>query len=88
VSTHPYDNLFTEESLDIYIFLPLCKYEASDIKDLEDAPLVHSYGLILKQNEKTITLIADLIPSDNTFGRGTTIPKGMIKEIKDISIID
>ena len=63
-------------------------YEASDIKDLEDAPLVHSYGLILKQNEKTITLIADLIPSDNTFGRGTTIPRGMIKEIKDISIID
>jgi len=63
-------------------------YEASDIKDLEDAPLVHSYGLILKQNEKTITLIADLIPSDNTFGRGTTIPKGMIKEIKDISIVD
>ena len=59
-------------------------YEADDIKDLEDAPLVHSYGLILKENEKTITLIADLIPSDKTFGRGTTIPKGMIKEIVDI----
>ena len=60
--------------------IPQVGMKPSDIKDLEDAPLVHSYGLILKQNEKTITLIADLIPSDNTFGRGTTIPKGMIKE--------
>ena len=63
-------------------------YEASSVTDLEDTPLVHSYGLILKENEKTITLVADLIPSDNTFGRGTTIPKGMIKEIKDIPVIN
>jgi hypothetical protein len=30
-------------------------YEPEDIKDLDDAPLVHSYGLILKENETTIT---------------------------------
>ena len=29
-------------------------YEASSVTDLEDTPLVHSYGLILKENENRV----------------------------------
>ena len=63
-------------------------YEQEDIEDLEPPPLVWSWGLILKEKTDSITLVADWIPSTKTFGRGTTVPKGMIKKITDIAIID
>jgi len=63
-------------------------YDPEDIDTLEDPCLVHSYGLVLKENNKSITIIADFIPGTKEFGRSTVIPKGMIEEIKDISIID
>lgn len=59
-------------------------YDQEDIKDLEDCALVHSYGLLLKETEKSVTLIADFIPNTKEFGRSTVIPKGMIEEIVDI----
>ena len=63
-------------------------YEQEDIKELEDVALVHSYGLVLKETEVSITLIADLIVGSKEFGRSTTIPKGMIEEIRDIPNLD
>ena len=54
------------------------------IEKLEDVALVHSYGLLLKQSKKSVTLIADFIPESKEFGRSTVIPKGMIEEIVDI----
>ena len=59
-------------------------YDQEDIKDLEDCALVHSYGLLLKETEKSVTLIADFIPNTKEFGRSTVIPKGMLEEIVDI----
>ena len=59
-------------------------YDQEDIKDFEDCALVHSYGLLLKETEKSVTLIADFIPGTKEFGRSTVIPKGMIEEIVDI----
>jgi len=50
--------------------------------------LVHSYGLVAHETDDKITLIADIIPESKEFGRSTTIPKGMIKEIKVIPLID
>jgi hypothetical protein len=63
-------------------------YEQEDIVDLEPPPLVWSFGLILKEETDSITVVADWIPSSKTFGRGTTIPKGMIKKITDIAMVD
>ena len=63
-------------------------YEQEDIKDLEKPPLVWSWGLILQEKSDSITLVADWIPESKTFGRGTTVPKGMIKKITDIAVID
>jgi hypothetical protein len=59
-------------------------YEPEDIDKLEDAALVHSYGIILKETEKSITIVADIMPISKWFGRSTVIPKGMIEEIVDI----
>jgi hypothetical protein len=59
-------------------------YDPEDIDKLEDVALVHSYGLVLKETEKSITIVADFIPSTKEFGRSTVIPKGMIEEIVDI----
>ena len=59
-------------------------YDPEDIDKLEAVALVHSYGLILKETEKSITIVADFIPSTKEFGRSTVIPKGMIEEIVDI----
>jgi len=63
-------------------------YDPEDIDKLEDVALVHSYGLILKETEVSITLIADLIVGSKEFGRSTTIPKGMIKNITHISTVE
>ena len=63
-------------------------YDPEDIDKLEDVALVHSYGLVLKETEVSITLIADLIVGTKEFGRSTTIPKGMIEEIRDIPNLD
>ena len=63
-------------------------YDQEDIDKLEDAALVHSYGLVLKESNISITLIADFIPGSKEFGRSTTIPKGMIEEVRDIPIDD
>ena len=59
-------------------------YDKADIEKLEDVALVHSYGLLLKQSKKSVTLIADFIPESKEFGRSTVIPRGMIEEIVDI----
>jgi len=59
-------------------------YDPEDIDKIEDVALVHSYGLILKETEKSITIVADFIPGTKEFGRSTVIPKGMIEEIVDI----
>ena len=59
-------------------------YDPEDIDKIEDVALVHSYGLVLKETEKSITIVADFIPSTKEFGRSTVIPKGMIEEIVDI----
>jgi len=59
-------------------------YDKEDIEKLEDVALVHSYGLLIKQSKKSVTLIADFIPESKEFGRSTVIPKGMIEEIVDI----
>jgi hypothetical protein len=59
-------------------------YEPEDIDKLEDVALVHSYGIILKETEKSITIVADIMPISKWFGRSTVIPKGMIEEIVDI----
>lgn len=59
-------------------------YDKEDIEKLEDVALVHSYGLLLKQSKKSVTLIADFIPESKEFGRSTVIPRGMIEEIVDI----
>ena len=59
-------------------------YEPEDINKLEDVALVHSYGIILKETEKSITIVADIMPISKWFGRSTVIPKGMIEEIVDI----
>ena len=60
-------------------------YDPEDIDTLEDPCLVHSYGLVLKENDESITIIADFIPGSKEFGRSTTIPRGMIKNITHIS---
>ena len=59
-------------------------YEPEDTDKLEDVALVHSYGIILKETEKSITIVADIMPISKWFGRSTVIPKGMIEEIVDI----
>jgi len=59
-------------------------YDPEDLDTLEDACVVHSYGLVLKETEKSITIVADFIPSTKEFGRSTVIPRGMIEEIVDI----
>ena len=59
-------------------------YEPEDIIKLEHVALVHSYGIILKETEKSITIVADIMPISKWFGRSTVIPKGMIEEIVDI----
>ena len=59
-------------------------YDSEDIDTLEDACVVHSYGLVLKETEKSITIVADFIPGTKEFGRSAVIPKGMIEEIVDI----
>ena len=63
-------------------------YEQEDIKDLEPPPLVWSFGLILKEEIDSVTVVADWIPSSKTFGRGTTVPRGMIKKITEIAEVD
>lgn len=63
---------------------PIGWYEPEDIDKLEDVALVHSYGIILKETEKSITIVADIMPISKWFGRSTVIPKGMILEIVDI----
>ena len=59
-------------------------YDPEDIDKIEDCALVHSYGLVLKETEKSVTIVADFIPGTKEFGRSTVIPKGMIEEIVDI----
>lgn len=44
-------------------------YDPEDIDKLEDVALVHSYGLVLKETEVSITLIADLIVGSKEVGR-------------------
>ena len=63
-------------------------YQPEDIDKLEEVALVHSYGLILKENEESVTLIADFMPVSKEFGRSTTIPKGMIKSMTHISTVE
>lgn len=63
-------------------------YEQEDIKDLEPPPLVWSFGLILKEEIDSVTVVADWIPSSKSFGRGTTVPRGMIKKITEIAEVD
>ena len=63
-------------------------YQPEDIYKLEEVALVHSYGLILKETEESITLIADFMPISKEFGRSTTIPKGMIKNITHITTVE
>ena len=63
-------------------------YEATDVDKLEDVPVVHSYGLILKESKDSVTLVADFMPVSKEFGRGTTIPKGMIKDMTHISTVE
>ena len=63
-------------------------YEQEDIKDLDPPPLVWSFGLILKEEEESITVVADWIPKTKSFGRGTTVPRGMIKKITTLAEID
>jgi len=63
-------------------------YEQEDIKDLDPPPLVWSFGLILKEEEDSVTVVADWIPKTKSFGRGTTVPKGMIKKITEIAEVD
>ena len=63
-------------------------YQPEDIDKLEEVALVHSYGLILKENEESVTLIADFMPVSKEFGRSTTIPKGMIKNMTHISTVE
>jgi len=50
--------------------------------------VVHSYGLILKESKDSITLVADFMPLSKDFGRGTTIPRGMIKDMTHISTVE
>lgn len=59
-------------------------YDPEDIDKIEDCALVHSYGLLLKETKKSVTIVADFIPGTKEFGRSTVIPKGMIEEIVDI----
>lgn len=59
-------------------------HEWSEIEKLDHC-LVHSYGLVAHETDDKITLIADIIPESKEFGRSTTIPKGMIKEIQVIA---
>jgi len=59
-------------------------YDPEDLDTLEDACLVHSYGLLVKETAKSVTIVADWIPSTKEFGRSTVIPRGMIEEIVDI----
>ena len=63
-------------------------YEQEDIKDLDPPPLVWSFGLILKEESDSVTIVADWIPLTKSFGRGTTVPRGMIKKITDIAEVD
>ena len=63
-------------------------YDPEDIDKLEDVALVHSYGLVLKETEVSITLIADLIVGSKEFGRSTTIPRGMIKSMTHLSTVE
>ena len=63
-------------------------YEQEDIKDLEPPPLVWSFGLILKEEKDSVTVVADWIPSSKTFGRGTTVPRGMIKKIIELAEVN
>ena len=63
-------------------------YQPEDIDKLEEVPVVHSYGLILKESEDSVTLVADFMPLSKDLGRGTTIPKGMIKNITHISTVE
>jgi hypothetical protein len=41
-------------------------YDPEDIDKLEDVALVHSYGLVLKETEKSITIVADFIPKQKS----------------------
>ena len=59
-------------------------YDPEALDKLEDACLVHSYGLLIKETKKSVTIVADWIPSTKEFGRSTVIPRGMIEEIVDI----
>ena len=59
-------------------------YDPEDLDKLADACLVHSYGLLIKESKKSVTIVADWIPSTKEFGRSTVIPRGMIEEIVDI----
>ena len=62
-------------------------HEFSELEQL-DYCLVHSYGLLAHETPEKVTLIADIIPETKEFGRSTTIPKGMIKDIKYIPLED
>ena len=63
-------------------------YQPEDIDKLEDVALVHSYGLLLKESEESVTITADFMPVSKEFGRSTTIPRGMIKSMTHISTVE
>ena len=63
-------------------------YQPEDVDKLEDVALVHSYGLLLKESDESVTITADFMPVSKEFGRSPTIPRGMIKSMTHLSTVE
>lgn len=62
--------------------------DAEDAEAFTDIEVtVTSIGFMVRKTDKYLTLAADYDPIDNDYGRVTKIPIGMIKEIKELELI-
>lgn len=57
---------------------------AADVEAFAQEPCeVVSWGWLVSQTQKYVTLAADYIPGTDTYGRVTKIPKGMLVKIEE-----
>ena len=56
--------------------------EERDAEDVENEPTMYqTYGWLVKQTDKAVTVCSDVRPADLKFRDRTTIPMGMVIEI-------
>lgn len=60
-----------------------CQHDECTVDDLSESCLMTTYGALVKENENSVWVAAEVF-EDGRFRSTTRIPKGMIKERKNL----